>query len=131
MLKVTTQLIIKEKRLLVKNHEKKLRSSFNFVKKKGMAKIKKSVKLLGLKSETILAILVAQEVYDDRGFKLVITSVVDGKHRINSLHYAGYAIDIRLPPSNVSEVVAELKEGLGDEFDVVLESDHIHIEYQP
>ena len=62
----------------------------------------------------------------------VITSTVEGTHSPGSLHYAGQAIDVRLPPKRyVSKIVNQLKQKLGDDYDVVLESTHIHIEYDP
>jgi hypothetical protein len=70
----------------------------------------------------------------DYGYECVVTSVVDGKHSHGSLHYAGYAMDLRtrhLTPTDQSLIVSALKKALTDEFDIVLEENHIHIEYQP
>ena len=51
-----------------------------------------------------------------------------------SLHYSGAAIDVRtrdLQPADVQKIIARIKSCLGDDFDVLLEVDHIHIEFQP
>jgi hypothetical protein len=48
-----------------------------------------------------------------------------------SLHYRGFAVDLRLPTDNKEEIRAELAASLGAEYDVILEIDHIHIEYDP
>ncbi len=51
-----------------------------------------------------------------------------------SLHYAGAAIDIRtrdIPLADVQKLIARIKACLGEDFDVVLETDHLHLEYQP
>lgn len=67
------------------------------------------------------------------GYTMTITSGRDGVHSKNSKHYTGDAIDIRTRDmSDVKKVYAMLKENVDDKlFDVVLESDHIHIEYDP
>ena len=68
------------------------------------------------------------------GLVLTITSGTDGKHMRGSKHYSGEALDIRtrgLTKSNVTRVLGTLSARLGREYDVVLEKDHIHIEYVP
>ena len=61
-----------------------------------------------------------------------ITSGNDSKHSENSLHYKGLAIDVRSKDmKNPKMVVKMLKKALDYELDIVLESDHIHIEYDP
>ena len=63
----------------------------------------------------------------------IITFALDGKHSKNSLHYSGYAIDLRTLDmlGRQHDVVKELKRVLGSDYDVVLEHDHIHLEYDP
>jgi len=64
----------------------------------------------------------------------IITSARDGAHKRSSLHDQGKAIDIRISDMGVGmpeKVVKELKHTLGLRFDVILESDHIHLEYDP
>ena len=44
------------------------------------------------------------------------------------------AIDVRtrdLAPADVQKILAQIKDCLGADFDVLLEADHIHIEFQP
>ena len=70
-------------------------------------------------------------------YEAVVTSTYEGSHSPGSLHYCHQAIDIRKPayianiPLPVVDFVAQLAQILGEDFDVVLESDHIHIEYDP
>jgi hypothetical protein len=51
-----------------------------------------------------------------------------------SYHYLNLAVDLRLP-SRINELISDsavtrdLKAILGPAYDVVLESDHIHLEY--
>ena len=66
---------------------------------------------------------------------LVITSGAEGevgdrRHRPNSLHYEGLAIDIRVR-DYVWCLIEMLKTRLGVGWDIVEEGDHIHIERDP
>lgn len=99
-----------------------------------MIKVKRGVKLAGLRGEILFAILVAAGVYDKRGVDLVVTSANDSKHGRGSLHYALLAVDLRtrtLPVAERPKVRDEIAGALGAEYDVVLEDDHLHIEFQP
>ena len=60
----------------------------------------------------------------------VITSGRDGVHKEGSFHYQGKAFDLRT--WHVLEALnAALKEEFGPHYDVLLEKDHIHVEYDP
>ena len=64
-----------------------------------------------------------------------ITSGIDGKHRPKngkiSKHYLGYALDFRIRdfPESLTRWVNQLVRKLGDRYTVLLEIDHIHIQY--
>ena len=63
-----------------------------------------------------------------------ITSAADGKHMDTSLHFKDQALDIRIndiPTGQHAEILKNLKDALGLDYDVVLEKDHFHIEFQP
>jgi hypothetical protein len=93
-----------------------------------------AVNLQGLRPEMIIGLMVANGVYIAHGKDMVITCALDGKHSVTSLHYAGCAVDIRtnyFTKATAIKVRDEIKERLGIDFDVILESDHLHIEYQP
>mgnify|MGYP001945775587 CR=1 FL=1 len=98
-------------------------------------RLKNNVKLHGIRPEMLIALLVADQVYKSYGQDLVITSANDGRHSYTSLHYAGAAVDLRIRyfSKEVQLIVhKEIQEKLNtSDFDVVLESDHIHIEFQP
>ncbi len=99
-----------------------------------MLSLKPGVRITGMRPEILLAAVAAMEAYKAAGHDLMITACVDGKHMAGSLHYAGAAIDVRtrdLPPADVPKVLARIKSCVGDDFDVLLEADHIHIEFQP
>ena len=96
-------------------------------------KLKKGVKLRGVQPQIALAMVVADQVYRDFDAVLVVTSVCDRRHSSTSLHYSGNAFDCRISnvPNAAAAVADTIKNRLGYEFDVVLESDHIHVEWQP
>ena len=99
-----------------------------------MIRFKDDVSLFGVRPEIVLAIFVAHEVYRDIGKELVVTSCRDGKHSPGSRHWIGYAVDLRtrhLTPTEALDVRDELADRLTDEFDVVLESNHLHVEVDP
>ena len=77
------------------------------------------------------AAVIAEEVYGKQGVELVITSANDGKHGDKTLHHKGLALDLRTWTlgGREGEVAKALQEALGEAYDVVLEVDHIHVEY--
>lgn len=96
---------------------------------------KEGVRLTGMQPQITLAIFTAYEVFKRNGVAdLTITSVCEGQHSRQSLHYVGHAFDIRISEIDLltrAAIVADLKKCLGDEFDVILEATHIHVEWQP
>lgn len=94
--------------------------------------LKSGVCIRRLSREMRRALPSIARVYKNIGMELVITETFGGVHSPGSLHYADDAVDARLPPAeHIAEVVLELKKRLGAAFDVVRESSHIHIEYDP
>ena len=105
-----------------------------------MKKIKDGVSVSGLRPEMLLAFDVANEVYEALGVEFcVLTAGVDGEHGRGSLHYVGLAIDTRTRDfpnggnnSDLIDVAVKLiQDRLGKQYDVVRESNHLHIEFQP
>lgn len=72
-----------------------------------------------------------EKVYRSINEELVITSTFEGVHSASSLHYANLAYDCRLPLSNAPVIARLLQRSLGNDYDVVIEDDHYHIEYDP
>lgn len=93
-----------------------------------------SVNPVGLRPELLFAIMVAKDVYLNRGYELVITSLNDATHSETSLHYSGCAVDLRTTVINPNEdwdsVARQIKRRLNKHYDVLNEHNHIHIEWQ-
>lgn len=80
----------------------------------------------------LLALTIADSIYQEHGHKMVITSLRDGAHSHTSLHYSGAAADLRIRGLESPQRVAdEIRTALNRHYDVILESDHIHVEWQP
>ena len=96
--------------------------------------LKKGVKLTGVHPALVLALLSAAFIYAKHGKQLWITSVNDSKHSTTSLHFNGCAADLRtrfFTDDELDQVSKELADAMGEDFDIITEPDHIHIEYQP
>ena len=110
-------------------------------------KLKPGVSLKGAQPELVIGLIAAASVYEgmDNGmgkYPCVVTSITDGKHSEGSLHYKGLAADLRTRVFGTHEAMEDCVELLqvalnGEpnnfvgEWDVVLERDHIHMEYDP
>lgn len=97
-------------------------------------KLKETVKVQGITPEMIVGTMVANAAYKAFGYDPVWTSAVDSKHSLKSKHNSGNAVDYRVKhvPREKWELIEQrIKERLTRDYDVVLESDHIHIEYDP
>lgn len=66
-------------------------------------------------------------IYSNRKKDFFCTSIREGNHSAGSLHYIGDAFDFRRQGINKSDI----KFALGEQFDVVMEKDHVHVEYDP
>lgn len=106
--------------------------------------LKAGVSLDKLTPQAVLAMMVCADVLEDYArTPLTITSVgpeVTEKtsghliHKAGSLHYKGRAFDFRtrtMTDTQRSDAIEEMKARLGNEFDVVMEADHGHIEWDP
>jgi hypothetical protein len=68
------------------------------------------------------------------GKEAVVTAIFDGKHMVGSKHYEGNAFDMRIyiyTDKQLKNLLSNLKNNLGPDYDIVHEPSHIHIEYDP
>ena len=92
---------------------------------------------LGLKPEITCTFTIIDEACASHGVRAILSSGVDRTHGAKSLHYAGLAVDVTWKGFQASDpivraaILAALVSALGSNYDVVLEDDHIHIEFQP
>lgn len=103
--------------------------------------IKQSANIDNLKPQLWAAFGFCRGVFLELGLtEAVLASGSDGKHKRASLHYDGFAFDLRthnIPPERLMTVYSFIKTRLLlDGYDVVLEdqgtpNEHIHIEYDP
>ena len=103
-------------------------SSFSF---------KKDVLIKRVHPKMVYAWGVVAQLSDEWDIDTVVTSVSDGVHMRGSKHYLDpcQASDFRtwyLPSEpEKRKFTKELQKRLGEDFDVVLESTHLHVEYDP
>ena len=96
-----------------------------------MLKIKSGVKPRSL---IIAAAAINTAIDIDAPFDVVITSGNDSKHMKGSKHYDDAALDIRrfnIPAKWLDRFLTKLRGRLGGDYQVILEKDHIHVEYDP
>lgn len=71
----------------------------------------------------------------DLPYDITITSGTDGKHMEGSKHYTGDALDVRIfsfPSARDKNLFFErVALRLGKDYEVIMEGDHCHIEYDP
>lgn len=107
-----------------------------------MIKFKHNVKIDRWLPEVWYAVLVSEAVFEEYGYDLIITSGRDGTHKRASAHYSGRAADYRIRhiagypdlghnAPEIQAIVSDLGTALGRYYDVVLESNHIHVEFDP
>lgn len=97
-------------------------------------KLENGVSIIGVSAEIVLAINVVELAFKVVEEECVITSLTDGKHSRGSFHYVGMAVDFRtkhLTESKLGRLKQLIAPSLNNEFDIVWEADHLHIEFQP
>lgn len=96
-------------------------------------KIKKGVSLIGLRLVMRPVLIEADQIWKDLGQELVITSGTDSAHSAGSLHYYGYAVDLRTRYFTQEEkykAYCDLVDALEYEgFNVFMHDTHIHVEF--
>ena len=98
--------------------------------------MKPGTSIVGVSPEMAFGMVIIAGVFASRDVPCVVTACTDGPHMPGSLHYVGCAVDLRLPSrlrGSAADLamVQELRAALGPEWDVILETDHIHAEHDP
>lgn len=96
-------------------------------------KIKKGVSLTGLRLVMRPVLIEADRIWQDLGQELVLTSGTEGEHSAGSLHYYGYALDLRtryFTQEEKNKAFTELVKSLEFEgFNIYMHNTHIHVEW--
>ena len=96
--------------------------------------IKNGVILNGLSIKMRPVLIEADKIWKAAGEELVITGGLDGTHSAGSLHYYGLAVDLRtryFTSEVAAQVFKDLQSTIPFDYDVILHSSHIHVEYDP
>lgn len=99
-----------------------------------MKHIKDGVVSSGIEPVVLDGMMTIALTYQSLGHIPVITSIEDGKHMATSLHYKKRAFDWRtntVPSAERPALCAVVQTALGPDWDAVLESTHLHTEYDP
>lgn len=97
-----------------------------------MLRIKEGASISGLKVEMMPVLIEAEKIWLKYGQELTVTCGLDGEHSAGSLHYYGYAVDLRtrdFTEGQKQSAHSELQKRLGCIYDVVLHKTHIHAEF--
>ncbi len=97
-------------------------------------RFKTGVYVRGISPELLVGLAVMDKVYEENGYRMTVTSVSDSRHSEKSLHYSGRAADLRtydLGPETTQTIHQQGRRELPMDFDLVLEADHFHLEYDP
>lgn len=84
----------------------------------------------GVQPRNLVIAAAVANVGHEMDVDVVITSGTDGQHMQGSKHYTGEALDIRLV-ANEAEFVQRLGAHLGANYQLIVERDHLHVEYDP
>ena len=97
--------------------------------------VKDGTTLLGLHPKMQIANCIVAVIYFKNGFKFRLTAGVDQfGHSAKSFHPKGRACDWGIQGLSIQQVKDlrdEIDLKLGPDYDIVLEKDHIHGEYDP
>lgn len=101
-------------------------------KKKSILQKKDGVILIGLQPVMRKVLIHAADIWEQLGQELVVTSGLEGVHSIGSMHYYGYALDLRskyFDADQRDQAVNALQHRLGELYVVLNEPTHIHVHY--
>lgn len=80
----------------------------------------------------VMLIVYYAQLLSPEGYEVTITSGCEGKHSPRSKHHIGKALDLRirdLPEGFAKTWARRLQRRLGDEYFVLLEETHLHMQW--
>jgi hypothetical protein len=80
-----------------------------------------------LQSKSVDGLRKTERLYATHGEDVFVTSIQDGTHGAGSFHVSGLAWDMR----KGDVLIADHKECLGTDFQIIDESNHRHVEFDP
>jgi len=98
-------------------------------------KLKAGAIMTGLQLQMRDVLIAADQIWKDAGYEFVVTEGTGGEHSAGSLHYYGYAVDLRASAAwrykeeDISQMVGKLKLALGSDYNVVIHKSHVHVEF--
>jgi len=99
-----------------------------------LIEIKPECNLWGLQVEMQPVLKHASSIWEEHGVEFVVTCANNGRHSPGSLHYYGYAVDLRTKTfsskNRIAAAAAKLQKVLGPRYQVLVFTTHIHVEYQ-
>jgi len=95
------------------------------------------VSMVGIQPQTVLGMVIVNGVFERHGLDMVITDIVpvyENFHKPHTLHWKGFAFDVR--HHDVAEemreaFLEECQEALGREWDCVQSLNNFHYEWDP
>ena len=88
--------------------------------------------MAGLQMPMRKVLVLANQLWTKNGKELVITAALDGTHSAGSFHYYGFALDFRtryFSKAVARKIAKKLQRLLGDDYVVVVESTHMHVQF--
>lgn len=93
--------------------------------------IKAGVDISRLERNTRRGLQKVSDVFKGHKLEVMVTSTYEGNHSEGSLHYANQAFNVRTPAKDPVTICYEVMDAIGTDFDVAIEGNHIHVEYDP
>ncbi len=100
-------------------------------------RVKQGISIAGIQAETVVGLFMAVPIVEKHLLaEARMTSGTEAAQGrvIRSLHVVGYAFDLGiagLTPGDADELRDDLVAAMGDEWDILIRSTHVHVEYQP
>ena len=89
------------------------------------------MRALGIRPELVLVLIAVREIEHELRLDVWVTAIVNGRHRHESSHYLGCAVDVDDVGDRNELLASELETRLPPDYDVIDEGSHVHIQFEP